>query len=264
LNTQISPRTIIEALLPFDGAANLGIIYDTANRLQVGDQPVRLALRRLISTGDITQHGRGRNGTIELTEAGRARLERERIGLRLAFAQDADQAPWDGYWHLLALSAPESERAVRDTFRREMHALGAVSISTGLYLTPHAIDAALAPELDPYLVTASVTALTVRGTDRNEDIAETLWPARDTVIAYEALEAALSVDISDQEPVARQLILAESLDAALRDDPLIPVELRPTPWPPTAVRRRWLDRWREATASAPDLHVYQGWLSRDA
>lgn len=263
MNAQISPRTVIEALLPFDGPASLGVIYDTSNRLQIEDQPVRLALRRLISTGDIIQRGRGRNGIVELTDAGRARLERERIGLRLAFAQDADQAPWDGAWHLLALSAPESERAVRDTFRREMHALGAVSISTGLHLTPHAIDALLAPELDAYLVTASVTALSVRGIGGNEDIAEALWPARDAIDGYKALDAALGVDMSDHEPVARQLILAESLDAALRDDPLIPLDLRPKPWPPTDIRRRWLARWREAAASAPELHVYQGWLDLD-
>ncbi|MFF1541710.1 PaaX family transcriptional regulator [Microbacterium sp. NPDC058269] len=260
MSTQISPRTIIEALLPFEGAASLGIIYDTANRLQVEDQPVRLALRRLISAGDITQYGRGRNGSIELTDAGRARLERERIGLRLAFAQDAGQAPWDGNWHLLALSAPESERAVRDTFRREMHMLGAVSISTGLYLTPHALAALLAPELDSYLVVASVTTLSVRGITENAAIAEAQWPARDSIALYETMEPILGADDRDRDPVARQLILAESLDAALREDPLIPLELRPTPWPPTQVRRRWMTQWHEATVAAPELHAYQGWL----
>lgn len=263
MSTQISPRTIVEALLPFDGAASLDIVYDTANRLHVEDQPVRLALRRLISAGDITQHGRGRNGTIELTEVGRSRLERERIGLRLAFAQDADLAPWDGDWHLLALSAPESERAVRDTFRRDMHALGAVSISTGLYLTPHALAALLPPELDSYLVTASVTTLSVRGITENAAIAEALWPARDSIALYETMETILGAADSHHEPVARQLILAESLDAALREDPLIPLELRPTPWPPTEARHRWIAQWHEATEAAPELHAYQGWLDLD-
>ncbi|MGO1306632.1 MAG: PaaX family transcriptional regulator [Microbacterium gubbeenense] len=260
MTSHISPRTLLEALLPFDGDASLGVVYDTANLVHIKDQPVRLALRRLIAAGDIVQVGRGRGGTIALTSSGRARLSRDRVGLQLAFSQDSDLAGWDGNWHLLALGAPESERAIRDAFRRDVQALGAASISTGLYLTPHDVAPLLPEQVGRYLVTATATTMSVRGMTEPRAITEALWPAHDTVTSYTALDAALDADDDETDPLARQLFLAGALDAALRNDPLVPPELRRTPWPPTEIRRRWLTHWHDAISSAEGPQVYQGWL----
>lgn len=256
-----SPRTLIEALLPLDHEASLGSVYDTANRLGIHDQPLRLAVRRLIATGEITQHGRGRAGTIRLTDTGRARLERDRTGLRLAFAQDAGHAPWDGTWHLLAMSAPESERSVRDSFRRVMLELGAVPVSTGLYLTPHDLSQLVPPEAGRYLLTADARTLSVQGLNDPRTIAETLWPPEPTLTAYRELASTLRDERNDADPLLRQLRLAEMLDKALRRDPLLPPELRRAPWAPTQARHAWLQEWHEATSRTPELQVYKGWLA---
>lgn len=258
---QISPRTVVEAFLPPAGSAPLAAIYDTANLAGLADQPVRLAIRRLVASGDVEQAGRGRAGTLSLTSTGRRRLERDRESLALAFAQDAGDAPWDGSWRLIAVTTPERERAVRDTLRRALHELGAVAVSTGLYVSPHDLAAGLPDEARPYLSTATTADLDVRGTTSPTAIAEALWPSEPVVAACSTLDEALHRDASDTEApaVVRMLQLADALEVAIRDDPLLPLELRSAPWAPSRSRAAWARRWRELSAEA-QTPVYQGWL----
>lgn len=257
---QIAPRTVIEAFLPLTGDAPLADIYDTANLVGLADQPVRLAIRRLVASGDVEQTGRGRAGTVSLTSIGRRRLERDRQSLALAFAQDAGDAPWDGHWRLIAVTIPERERAVRDTLRRELHELCAVAISTGLYMSPHDLVTELPDEVGPYLSTATTDDLSVRGTTNPRGIAETLWPSEPTITAYSTLDDALHRDTSDTgvPAVVRMLLLADALERAIREDPLLPLELRRAPWPPSNIRTAWAHRW-DALSEQCHVPVYQGW-----
>lgn len=260
MTRQIAPRTVIEAFLPVSGEALLADIYDTANLAGIADQPVRLAIRRLIASGDAEQHGRGRAGTLSLTSAGRHRLQRDRQSLALAFAQDAGDAPWDGRWRLIAVSIPERDRTVRDTLRRELCDLGAVAISTGLYVSPHDLIDALRVDAGPYLSTATTADLAIQGTTDPLAIAETLWPHDHTVTAYTAIDEALRQDAADTTTpdVVRQLHLADALERSIRDDPLLPLELRGSTWPPTTTRAAWADRW-DALQGDGRSPAYQGW-----
>lgn len=261
MTPKISPRTVIEALLPATGDVELNSVYDTANLAGIADQPLRLALRRAIGAGQITQTGRGRSGQISLTADGHLALERDRQALRLLNAQDAGVAPWDGEWHLYSLSAPERERAVRDAFRREMRALGAVTCATGLYVTPHDLDELLSPVTETYVVAATARALVVRGLRDPRAIAAALWPSADTIPAYVTL--AQEVELLRLEPnlTLRRLYLADALERAVREDPLIPAELRAEAWSPVEVRRAWRDCWN-APGGAPETgapELFAGW-----
>lgn len=267
MTASISPRTVIEAFLPLEGAVPLALVYDTANAVGVADQPVRLMIRRLIAAGEVVQRGRGRAGVLALTDTGRARLRTDRVGLHLAFAQDAGLAPWDGLWRLVAVSAPETERAARDLLRKQLAGLGAAPVSTGLWLTPHDLDGLLPSEASPYVVSAVAQEVSVRGISEPALVAETLWPAAPIVAAYARLgEEMTDADApSDAAPsagsiVARRLRLAESLERALRDDPLIPAELRGSPWAPARQRERWLELWNHSGSSPEADALYRGWL----
>ncbi|WP_029067980.1 PaaX family transcriptional regulator [Jonesia quinghaiensis] len=257
---RLSPRTVIEAFLPFAGSVPLADIYDTANLAGIADQPIRLAIRRMVSSGDIEQTGRGRAGSLTLTNNGRRRLERDRESLTLAYAQDAGGVLWDGRWRLIAVTAPERERAVRDTLRRELYELGAVAISTSLYVTPHDIVAELPQDARRYLSTASTGDLEVRGIAEPRSIAEALWPSKPTIAAYSPLAEAINRDASatDIPVVVRMLLLADALEQAIREDPLLPLELRAVPWPPSEVRAAWADRWGALSKQA-HTSLYQGW-----
>ncbi|MGP5259390.1 PaaX family transcriptional regulator [Brachybacterium paraconglomeratum] len=256
----ISPRTVIEAFLPPTGGARLADIYDIANLAGLEDQPVRLAIRRLVASGDAEQAGRGRAGTLSLTSSGRERLERDRRSLGLAFAQDAGEAPWDGHWRLMAVTTPERQRTVRDTLRRSLHDLGAVAISTGLYVSPHNLFTALPDGVEPYLSTATTVDLNVRGTTHPQAIAEALWPSEPTMTAYSALDEALHRDVTDSTApaVVRMLYLADALELAIRDDPLLPLELRTEPWAPSRARAAWAHRW-DMLSQETETPIYPGW-----
>ncbi|GAA0596483.1 PaaX family transcriptional regulator [Kribbella sandramycini] len=252
----VSPRTVIEAFLPSRGDIALELVYDTANAAGIADQPIRLALRRMVAAGEVVQSGRGRQATAALTAVGRERLDQDRLAVRLAFTQDQGLDPWDGRWRLLAVSAPESERAIRDGLRRTLVEAGAALVSTGLYVSPH--DLAIVLDSSEYLVHAEATDLDVRGVTDPQAIAELLWPAAPTIAAYDAIDDAIR---QTGPPLVRQLHLAEALEHALRPDPLLPPELRASPWPPAVVRRRWYDAWMALTEQLPEELLYRGWLS---
>ncbi|GAA4977124.1 transcriptional regulator [Kineococcus glutinatus] len=249
----------MEAFLPLRGDVVLAPVYDTANAVGLGDQPVRLTIRRLVAAGDVEQHGRGRAGTLRLTPTGRARIERDRLALRLAQAQDAGLAPWDGTWHLLAVSVEESARAVRDALRRDLTAAGAAAVSTGLYVSPHDLSAMLGATDRRHLVLATADHLQVRGTGDPLALAEQLWPAAPVDQAYDALAAVLARPPAP-DPLVQQLRLADALERSLRDDPLLPHELRPRPWRPAHLRRRWYAAWTSLAERLGDGALYRGWL----
>lgn len=263
----VAPRTVIEAFLPDAGEASLAEVYAAANRLGIADQPLRLAIRRMIAAGDVVQRGRGRSGALALTFDGAARLARDRAAVSFAFGQDArvrgaEALLWNGQWQLLSVSVPEGERSVRDAFRREVLELGAAPVATGLYVSPHELRELLSSEFQPYLTTAQATELVVRGESDPARIVETLWPSGPIRAAYAALAAAVANDVADRwaDPVVRQLLLADALEKSLRADPLIPQELRGGDWEPARVRAQWADRWRDAQLSAGAVRLYEGWL----
>ncbi len=255
----LSPRTVIEAFLPFEGRVGLGVVLDAAEAVAVPAAAIRVALGRMVQAGEIERSGRGRAGTAELTPAGRRRLQRDRTALGLAFAQDDGRAPWDGRWRLIAVSATEANRSVRDALRRRLLDLGAARVSTGLYLSPHDLADHLVLPNDTSgrdrLVLATAETIEVRGTSDAATLTEMLWPRAPIVAAYDALDAALDAAATQTGPTAR-LLLADALEHAMRDDPLVPPELRGADWAPTRQRTRW----RQAWAALPADQVYAGWL----
>jgi phenylacetic acid degradation operon negative regulatory protein len=259
-NVTPSPRTVVEAFLPLQGEVGCDLVYDTANAVGLPDQPVRLTIRRLIAAGELVQEGRGRGGILRLTAAGRARIDRDRLALRLAQAQDAGAAPWDGTWHLLAVSVEESARSVRDALRRDLLTAGAATVSTGLYVSPHDLTPLLDATDRRHLVLATTNHLDVRGTTDPLDLAGQLWPAAPVDRAYDALADVLAQHPAP-DPLVQQIRLSDALERSIRGDPLLPLELRPSPWRPAELRRRWYNTWASLTERLGERALYRGWLS---
>lgn len=255
MSSRIAGRSIVEAFLPTHGRVSLARVYDTAQLLGTGDQPVRLAIRRMQAAGELTQSGRGRAGTLELTSAGRERIDRDRSALALAFEQDAGSLQWDGSWRLYTVGAPERERAARDSLRRTLLASGAASLATGTFLTPHDLRPFLDPAMEKYVIAATARDLEVRGVTDPRVIVEELWPAAPIDAAYDVIDSAIRQDDPNAHADVRRILLADALESALRGDPLIPHDLRRSPWRPTTLRRTWLARWNSIAPSA----AYSAW-----
>ncbi|MFF2076457.1 PaaX family transcriptional regulator C-terminal domain-containing protein [Kitasatospora sp. NPDC058162] len=264
---QAAPRTVVEACFDPRGSASLAYVYDVAAAAGLADQPVRLAIRRLEAAGVLRQEGRGRKGRLLLTDAGRLRTDADARFVRLAYAQDGGLAPWDGLWRLHTFSVPEQHRPERDALRTALTRLGAAPLAPGAYLSPHDLLAELVGEtsestVGAYLITAEATRLTGPGFTDPASVAERLWPAADTVDAYRPLAEALAAepvgnDRGSTELVATALGLADAFSRALEHDPLLPPELRPTPWPPSHLRRAFRERWTALRHQAPDLSLFR-------
>lgn len=245
-----SPRAVVEHGFGPDGTAPLGDLYDAANTLGIADQPLRLAVRRLVDAGLVEQHGRGRSGVLRLT--GRARL-RQALDLAywdLARAQDAGAAPWDGRWRLIGFSVPEARRSERDALRTTLGHLGAAPLAPGLVVSPHDLVPALEAELGPGVHEHLSTAADAAARHRGEPIAAlvgALWPLDALRAGYAALERTL--DRWDQRPgdpalaLAGRIAVHTALDRAVVPDPLLPPELLPTDWPGSGLRTRFLAGW---------------------
>jgi phenylacetic acid degradation operon negative regulatory protein len=245
-----SPRAVVEHGFDADGTAPLGALYDAANALGIADQPLRLAVRRLVDAGLVQQHGRGRSGVLHLTDRARLHQTLDLAYWDLARAQDAGAAPWDGRWHLIGFSVPEARRNERDALRTALGHLGAAPIAPGLVVSPHdlipALEAELGRGVQEHLSTASDPAARHRG----EPIAAlvgTLWPLGTLRAGYAALERAL--DRWDRRPddpaqaLAGRIAVHTALDRAVMPDPLLPPELLPADWPGSGLRTRFLAGW---------------------
>ena len=264
-SSALSPRTLIEAFLPLAGPTSLGVVYDTATAVGIDHHPLRLALRRMTAAGETEVSGRGRRAVARLTEVGRERLDRDRLGLRLALAQDEGTVTWDGRWRLLAVSTPEAHRRERDALRRELTEAGAAKVSTGLFITPNDLGRMLTPSHWTTLVRAVAEQVDLGGVTDPLEITEMLWPAEPVLAGYRNLAHILeevdgTATLTPAEALVTQLRLAEALEQALRPDPLIPAVLRQGPWPATAVRQSWRSCWTSLASRTDGAGLYQGWL----
>ncbi|MFF2145657.1 PaaX family transcriptional regulator C-terminal domain-containing protein [Kitasatospora sp. NPDC058190] len=264
-----APRTVVEACFDPQGTASLDYVYDVAAAAGLSDQPVRLAIRRLEAAGVLRQEGRGRKGRLLLTDAGRLRADMDVRFIALAYAQDAGLAPWDGLWRLYTFSVPEQRRAERDALRVALTRLGAVALAPGAYVSPHDLLEELVGEtseatVGTYLITAEATRLIGPGFTGAVAVAERLWPAADTIEAYQPLADALGDespgrDGSSAELIATALGLVDAFSRAMESDPLLPTELRPAPWPPSQLRHAFRERWAAIRKQAPDLSLFRAY-----
>lgn len=292
----VSARTIIEGSFDAAGHAPLDTVYDVGLALDVPEQTIRLALRRMQAAGELVQVGRGRAGRIERSPDALRRTKHEAAMLDFAFAQDAGSHPWDGLWHLYAFSVPERARADRDALRSALLALGTAAVAPGMYVSPHDVGDDLATALPAgeaarWLVRATTHDLALPDCSSPADIAERLWPSGPTIAAYEPLEqllaegpdgagraaradrldAAYRPDNADRpdstdrpDPTAsdevavtaRALRLSEGLERGLAADPLLPNELRTSPWAPQRIRAAFLREWLELERLHPGLPVF--------
>jgi phenylacetic acid degradation operon negative regulatory protein len=248
-----APREVVEIALSATGRADLAAVYDSANLLGIGDQPLRLAIRRLVAAGLVEQVGRGRGGSIRSTDEGRRRAALDEAYWDFAVQQDEGLAPWDGRWRLVAFSVPESLRAERDRLRAALARLGAAPLTPGLFVSPHDLVPALEAEtgggIGRFLTTVVATDVQHAGRPVADDVAR-LWPLDDLAAAYRELERVMDARAADHRTgddaaaLAGHIAVHAALDRAMGPDPLLPRELLRPDWPGARararVRREWL------------------------
>lgn len=265
--TDVAPRTVIEACFDAAGMAELDLVYAVGRAVGLTDQPVRLAIRRMEAAGELVQTGRGRKGRLTLSANALAGSSRERDYIAFAQAQDEGRIGWDGFWRLFLFSIAESRRAERDALRQALTTLGAIALIPGAYLSPHDLREDLAAKLGsvPEHTLLETTALQVPGADSAPAIATKLWPLAEIHAGYEPLAAALD-ELDAREArgsvpvvadVATALRLAELFSRGMQPDPLLPPEILGEEWTPAGTRRRFYRRWAHLREAGQELRLFR-------
>ncbi|HKT00237.1 MAG TPA: PaaX family transcriptional regulator C-terminal domain-containing protein [Rugosimonospora sp.] len=98
----------------------------------VPEATVRVVVTRLRNEGWLVARRDGRETVYALTDNAWQLLDEGRTRI---FARAV--GPWDGQWHMVIYSVPESERALREQLRKRLTWLGFGPLSPGVWLSPH-------------------------------------------------------------------------------------------------------------------------------
>ncbi len=199
--------------------------------------------------GAVHPRRRGPRRPVPATPDGLRQLGEDLERSRLAFGQDAAGRGWDRQWHLVAFAIPEAKRASRDAFRDQLLQLGGAAVQNGLYVSPHpwekgARDQAERLGVLGHTTFATTDDLEVGGVTDPRLIAASLWPLdelgrryQEFIDEYRHVPELLEQRRRDKSRITEAEFLPGSLSFGLRfqecfvDDPLLPPELLPRPWP---------------------------------
>ncbi|MFI2471898.1 PaaX family transcriptional regulator C-terminal domain-containing protein [Nocardia xishanensis] len=275
LDSDVSTRTVVESMIRVDATIDAGELYDVANALGMGDQQVRLCIKRLVAEGRFTQEGRGRKAILRATLATTtSALEPDLDFVRYMYEQDRGLAPFDGSWHLVAFAVPESARQARDAMRDAILRLGGAPIQGGLYVSANAWEdriRAAAADLGvaDHVTTLTTTDLSIGAVTGARELAERLWPIdrvaeghrRLLAVAEEVLPALRTA--SRTERLTLSIVLAAEFTRAVEPDPLLPPQLLPQPWVGAAARAAVAACWSELSKTEHEqpIRLFR-WYSR--
>ena len=245
----VPTRLMVMGLAHSDGTVHGKELYRVATECGIPIETVRSAVRRLISEGLFERDGEGRDATFPATESGRAALQVTQERHLLAYAQDAAGRGWDRNWRIVSFAIPESRRTERDRFRDHLLALGGAPIQPGLYVSPHRWEAEVRADSERLGIADHVSLLTTDDLDMGGEtdprrLAACLWDLeavaesyRSFIATYEEVPDGLEAMRDRGERLSEHDFLPGVLHMAIRfndcfeQDPLLPPELLPKPWP---------------------------------
>lgn len=250
----IPTRVLVLGMAHEDGTIDAAELLPVAEACGQTAEQLRSCLRRLMAEGLFERDGAGRTARYRATERGLRALSGDLDRTRLAYAQDFEGRGWDGQWRLVAVAVPERRRSSRDAFREQLRALGGAPIQGGLYVSPHDWHRAVVAHAERVGVadglTLATTAELVVGGERDpRELARALWPVAALAKQYEEFVARYTpvVDyllgmrarhqhMADTVFLPGALGMAVEYQECFRDDPLLPPDLLPRPWPGRAAR----------------------------
>jgi phenylacetic acid degradation operon negative regulatory protein len=247
-----------------DGSILAADAFPVADACGRSPEQVRSCLRRLVAEGLFTRDGQGQRAVYRPTEDGLAALGASTARARLAHTQDTAGAGrsgrasgehvWDRRWHLAGFAIPEARRAARDGLREHLGRLGGAAIHNGLYASPHPWEKDVADEAErlgvsEHITLAATDDLAVGRVSEPTALAARLWPVERLAARYQSFVDRWGHVPADLASMRRRhqtlpdsaflpgaLAMGLAYQACFDDDPLLPPELLPHPWPGGAAR----------------------------
>jgi phenylacetic acid degradation operon negative regulatory protein len=250
----IPTRVLVLGMTRADGTVATADLLPVAEACGQSPEQVRSCLRRLVAEGLFVRRGAGREAVFAATEAGMATLGSVLERQRLAYVQDAAGRGWDHRWRLVAFAVPEARRPARDALRDRLLALGGAAVHNGLYVSPHRWEKDVVADAERLGIAERVTLagtedLEIGGIGEPRELARRLWPVDDLADRYRAFVATYETlpdvlddmrrrheRLPDASFLPGALAMGVAFQECFADDPLLPPELLPRPWPGRAAR----------------------------
>ncbi len=247
-------RMLVLGLARHDGSILAADAFPVADACGRSPEQVRSCLRRLVAEGLFTRDGQGQRAVYRATEDGLAALGASTARARLAHTQDTAGRVWDRRWHLAAFAIPEARRGARDALRDRLGRLGGAAIHKGLYASPHPWEKDVSDETErlgvaEHVALAATDDLAVGGVSEPTALAARLWPIERLAARYQSFVDRWGHVPADLASMRRRhqtlpdsaflpgaLAMGLAYQACFDDDPLLPPELLPLPWPGVAAR----------------------------
>jgi phenylacetic acid degradation operon negative regulatory protein len=211
----------------------------------VPEPTVRVVVARLRKEGWLRSSRDGRETVYALTDAawelldeGRARIFERAVG------------PWDGQWHMVIYSVPETERALREQLRKKLSWLGFGPLSAAVWISPHDRAAQVRDAFaDERAVRLDAFRSRSDGTAADRDIAARSWDLgslerdyAEFVRRYEGRLAAYRAgEVRGQRALVERMYLIHDYRMFPFRDPDLPPELVPSGWPGRQAHEMFLE-----------------------
>jgi phenylacetic acid degradation operon negative regulatory protein len=114
------------------GTVRLRSLVALMDCFDVPESTVRVVAARMRKEGWLESRREGRETVYALTDASWRLLDEGRARI---FGRAP--GPWDGQWHMVIYSVPESDRALREQLRKKLSWLGFGLLSASVWISPH-------------------------------------------------------------------------------------------------------------------------------
>jgi len=222
------------------GEAWTGSLIELLGLFSLSGQAVRSTLSRMSQKGWLKSRRVGRYSFYFQTPKFLKLLEE---GAQRIFQPRSD--PWDGRWHLLTYSIPESKRHLRRGLRRRLLWLGFGSLNHATWISPRDLRAEVEQVVDALRVRPYVEFFTAehRGFASDGEIVERCWDLKrlndyyaDLIARYgppfQEHQARLAAgnSLEPQECFVQRFMLIHEYRFSPYVDPNLPLELLPDDW----------------------------------
>ncbi|GAA3929865.1 PaaX family transcriptional regulator C-terminal domain-containing protein [Actinomadura viridis] len=184
----------------------------------IAEGTIRVALSRMVASGDLVQAG---GGEYELPE--RLRLRQAR--------QDESRSPrtrpWDGTWEIAVITAERRPAPERAALRQAMSALRLAELREGTWLRPANLS-----RDRPEIVDRQCAFLEGRPEQDPAELAAALWD----LDGWAGTALGLRAGLDRAGTLAERFTVSAAVLRHLLRDPLLPAELLPGDWPGPALR----------------------------
>ncbi len=222
------------------GEASTGSLIELLGLFGLSGQAVRSTLSRMSQKGWLESRKIGRHSFYSQTPRFLELLE---DGAQRIFQPRRD--PWDGQWHLLIYTIPESKRDLRRRLRERLLWLGFGSLNQATWISPRDLRTEVEQIVDTLKVRPYVECFTAKhhGFTSDEEIVARCWNLErlneyySTFIdrydpPFQKYQAQLRAgnSLNPQECFVQRFMLIHEFRFSPYVDPNLPLELLPDDW----------------------------------